>query len=62
MPDLFNGLCNKCVCVCVLVRSPVYVWRDGGFRLDHHIDTLEATDVESVDISGAVWLAVATGE
>lgn len=39
----------------------MYVWRDGEFRLDHHIDTQQASDVESVDINGAVWLAVATG-
>ena len=39
----------------------MYVWRDGEFRLDHHIDTQQASDVVSVDINGAVWLAVATG-
>ena len=46
----------------VLCRSPVYVWRDGEFRLDHHIDTQQATDVESVDIDSTTWLAVASSE
>ena len=46
----------------VLCRSPVYVWRDGEFRLDHHIDTQQATDVESVDIDTTTWLAVASSE
>ena len=43
-------------------RSPVYVWAVDRYRLDHNIDTLGATDVESVDINGDVWLAVVTGE
>ena len=47
---------------CYVYRSPVYVWRDGEFRLDHHIDTQQATDVESVDIDSTTWLAVASSE
>ena len=39
----------------------MYVWRDGQFRLDHHLDTQQATDVEATYIAGTVLLAVATG-
>ena len=39
----------------------MYVWREGQFRLDHHVDTQQATDVESVNVNGAAWLAIATG-
>ena len=38
------------------------MWAVDRYRLDHHIDTQGATDVESVDINGDVWLAVVTGE
>ena len=39
----------------------MYVWREGQFRLDHHLDTLQASDVESKDVDGTVWLAFSTG-
>ena len=42
-------------------RSPVYVWRDGQFRLDHHVATQGASDVEPIALHGTVWLTIATG-
>ena len=39
-------------------RSPVYIWRDGQFRLDHHIDTQQASDIETINVNGSIWLAV----
>ena len=42
-------------------RSPVYIWRDGQFRLHQNIDSQQASDMETVDLNGNTWLTVATG-
>ena len=46
----------------MVLRSPVYVWREGQFRLDHHLDTLQASDVESKSVGGTTWLVFSEGE